>query len=191
MASKAKSVKVKALPGSEQKQAIDAGITLTGGPFALCVRHNDMVYVSGLPPFPPDYCDAVRSARAAGKPIPAFPDIPFERQVRIVMDNMKKLVEAAGSNMDCLLKVIVWMKDQRQQEEFDRIYRTYFSSSATLPARTRMQAGRTPMDCGLEVEAVGYVPQRRRKPARKVATKAAKKLVKKVSKKVARTATKR
>jgi RNA 3'-terminal phosphate cyclase len=54
-----------------------------------------------------------------------------------------------------------------------------------------MQAGRTPMDCGLEVEAVGYVPQRRRKPARKVATKAAKKLVKKVSKKVARTATKR
>jgi len=28
-----------------------------------------------------------------------------------------------------------------------------------LPARTRMQAGRTPMDCGLEVEAIGYVPQ--------------------------------
>jgi 2-iminobutanoate/2-iminopropanoate deaminase len=27
-----------------------------------------------------------------------------------------------------------------------------------LPARTRMQAGRTPMDCGLEVEAIGYVP---------------------------------
>ena len=188
---KAKSVKVKALPGSEQKQVIDAGITLTGGPFALCVRHNDMVYVSGLPPFPPDYCDAVRSARAAGKPIPAFPDIPFERQVRIVMDNMKKLVEAAGSNMDCLLKVIVWMKDQRQQEEFDRIYRTYFSSSATLPARTRMQAGRTPMDCGLEVEAVGYVPQRRRKPARKVARTVVKKAVKKAAKKVARTATKR
>ena len=188
---KAKSVKVKALPGSEQKQVIDAGITLTGGPFALCVRHNDMVYVSGLPPFPPDYCDAVRSARAAGKPIPAFPDIPFERQVRIVMDNMKKLVEAAGSNMDCLLKVIVWMKDQRQQEEFDRIYRSYFSSSATLPARTRMQAGRTPMDCGLEVEAVGYVPQRRRKPARKVARTVVKKAVKKAAKKVARTATKR
>jgi 2-iminobutanoate/2-iminopropanoate deaminase len=192
---KAKSVKVKALSGSEQKQVIDAGITLTGGPFALCVRHNDMVYVSGLPPFPPDYCDAVRSARAAGKPIPAFPDISFERQVRIVMDNMKKLVEAAGSNMDCLLKVIVWMKDQRQQEEFDRIYRTYFSSSATLPARTRMQAGRTPMDCGLEVEAVGYVPQRRRKPARKAAkkvvNKAAKRVVKKAAKKVARTATKR
>jgi len=63
--------------------------------------------------------------------------------------------------MDCLLKVIVWLKDQRQQEEFDRIYRTYFTSTEALPARTRMQAGRTPMDCGLEVEAIGYVPEGR------------------------------
>ena len=100
----------------------------------------------------------LRAARANKLPIPPFPDIPFERQVRIVMDHLKKLVEAAGSNMDCLLKVIVWLKDQRQQEEFDRIYRTYFTSQETLPARTRMQAGRTPLDCGLEVEAIGYVP---------------------------------
>ena len=67
-------------------------------------------------------------------------------------------VEAAGSNIDYLLKVIVWLKDQRQQEEFDKIYRSYFTSAETLPARTRMQAGRTPMDCGLEVEAIGQVP---------------------------------
>jgi 2-iminobutanoate/2-iminopropanoate deaminase len=63
--------------------------------------------------------------------------------------------------MDCLLKVIVWLRDQRDSEEFDRIYRTYFSSRDTLPARTRIQAGRTPMDCGLEVEAIGYVPKKR------------------------------
>ena len=56
--------------------------------------------------------------------------------------------------MDCLLKVIVWLRDQRQQEEFDRIYRGCFTSQATLPARTRMQAGRTPMECAPEVEAV-------------------------------------
>jgi 2-iminobutanoate/2-iminopropanoate deaminase len=70
--------------------------------------------------------------------------------------------------MDCLLKVIVWLKDQRQAEEFDRIYRTYFSGRETLPARTRIQAGRTPMDCGLEVEAIGYVPK---KKAKKVKSK--------------------
>lgn len=142
-----------------QKQNIrSADVPETGGPFNLCVRHGNMIYVSGLPPFDADYSARLRAARAAGQPIPPFPDIPFERQARIVMDHLRSLVEAAGSNMDCLLKVVVWLKDQRQQEEFDRIYLSYFSSRETLPARTRMQAGRTPMDCGLEVDAIGYVP---------------------------------
>ena len=144
-----------------EKQVINAGLAETDGPFNLCVRHGDMLYISGLPPFPAEYCDALREARRNGKPIPRFPDIPFETQVKIIMDNMKALVEAAGSNMDCLLKVIVWLKDQNQQEGFDRIYRSYFSSKEALPARTRMQAGRTPMDCGLEIEAIGYVPKKK------------------------------
>ncbi len=143
-----------------EKQVIKADVPETGGPFNMCVRHGDMIYISGLPPFDEDYSAALRAARAAGKPIPPFPDTPFERQVEIVMDHMKKLVEAAGSSMDCLLKVIVWLKDQTQQEAFDRIYRRYFTSTETLPARTRMQAGRTPMDCGLEIDAIGYVPKR-------------------------------
>ena len=141
-----------------EKQVIEADVPETGGPFNLCVTYGNLIFISGLPPFDEAYASRLREARAKGQPIPPFPDLPFERQVRIVMDHMKKLVEAAGSNMDCLLKVIVWLKDQRQQEEFDRIYRTYFTSPQTLPARTRMQAGRTPMDCGLEVEAIGYVP---------------------------------
>jgi 2-iminobutanoate/2-iminopropanoate deaminase len=144
------------------KQLIKAGVPETGGPFNLCVRYGNMIYISGLPPCEEDYCAKLRAARASGAPLPPLPDIPFERQVRIVMDHLKALVEGAGSNMDCLLKVVVWLKDQRQQEEFDRIYRiyrTYFTSAATLPARTRMQAGRTPLDCGLEVDAIGYVPE--------------------------------
>ena len=142
-----------------EKQVFNADIALSGVPLNYCVRHGNMIFVSGLPPFTNEYADALSAARAAGKPVPPFPDIPFGEQCRIVMDNLKKLVEASGSNMDCLLKVIVWLKDQKQQEQFDRIYRSYFSSQETLPARTRMQAGATPMGCALEVEAIGYVPK--------------------------------
>jgi 2-iminobutanoate/2-iminopropanoate deaminase len=142
-----------------EKTNFDAGLPSTDAPFNLCVRYGDMIFISGLPPFDADYSRQLREARAQGKPIPPFPNPPFADQVRIVMDHLKMLVEDAGSNMDCLLKVIVWLKDQRDAEEFDRIYRTYFTSRETLPARTRMQAGRTPMDCGLEVEAIGYVPK--------------------------------
>ena len=141
-----------------QKQIIKADVPEAGATFNHCVRHGNLIFVSGLPPFDAEYSAQLRAARAAKLPLPPFPDIPFERQVRIVMEHLRKLVEAAGSNMDCLLKVSVWLKDQRQQEEFDRIYRTYFSSQETLPARTRLQAGRMPLDCGVEVEAIGYVP---------------------------------
>ena len=141
-----------------QKQVIKSDVPETGGPFNLCVRHGNMIYVSGLPPFDAEFSAQLRNARANKQPIPAFPDIPFDRQVRIVMDHLKRLVEAAGSNMDCLLKVNVWLKDQSQQEAFDNVYKTYFSSKEAMPARTRLQVGRLPLDCGVEVEAVGYVP---------------------------------
>jgi len=144
-----------------EKRIIRANVPETGGPFNLCVAYGNLLFISGLPPFDEDYSSRLRDARAKGQPIPPFPDLPFEQQVRIVMEHMKALLESAGSNMDCLLKVIVWLKDQRDQENFDRIYRTYFSNQEALPARTRMQAGRTPMDCALEVEAIAYVPQRK------------------------------
>ena len=143
-----------------EKQIYDAGIESSSAPFNLCVRYGDLLFISGLPPFDAGFTRAVREARENGRPIPPFPDMPFEAQARLVLDNMKKLLEQAGSSMDCLLKVIVWLKDQRQAEEFDRVYRGYFTSRETLPARTRIQAGRTPMDCGLEVEAIGYVPKK-------------------------------
>ena len=140
------------------KQVINADVPTTGGPFNLCIRHGDMVYVSGLPPFDEEYASRLRAARSAGEPIPPFPATSFDVQARRVMDNLKSLVEAAGSNMECLLKVVVWLKDQSDQEAFDRIYRSYFQSQESLPTRTRMQAGRTPMNCALEVDAIGFVP---------------------------------
>jgi 2-iminobutanoate/2-iminopropanoate deaminase len=139
------------------KQVINADVPTTGGPFNLCIRHGNMIYVSGLPPFDEEYSARLRAARTAGAPIPPFPETPFDDQARIVMDHLKSLVEAAGSNMDCLLKVVVWLKDQSDQESFDRIYRSYFTSAESLPTRTRMQAGRTPMDCALEIDAIGFV----------------------------------
>lgn len=141
------------------KHVVKSSIPDSGAPYNLCIRYADLIFVSGLPPFDEDFSAQLREARAAGRPLPPFPDIPFERQVEIVMNNLKLLVESAGSNMDCLLKVMVWLKDQSTQEAFDRVYRRYFSSQSTVPTRTRIQAGRMPMDCGVEVEAIGYVPQ--------------------------------
>ena len=129
----------------------------TGGPFNLCIRHGDMVYVSGLPPFQEDFCQTLREARATGAPLPKYERKSIEEEARIVMDHMKWLLEAAGSSLNHMLKVTVWLRDQKEQAAFDKVYRNYFGSNAVLPTRTRMQAGGTPFDCGLEIDAIAYV----------------------------------
>ena len=142
-----------------EKQAIHSPLVPeTAAPFNPAVRFGPFIFVSGLPPFEEEYSRKIREARARQLPPPPMPDTPFEEQVHIALDHMKALLEEAGSNMDCLLKVTVFLKDQTQMELFDRIYQKYFSSPEAYPARTRIQAGRTPLDCGLEVEAIGYIP---------------------------------
>ena len=140
------------------KQVIDADVPGLGIPLNLAVRFGPLFFVSGLPPFHGAYAVKLRQARERGEAPPPFPDMPFPEQVNVVMDHLKKIVEAAGSTMDHLLKVNVWLKNQNDMTAFDRVYRTYFTSSKTYPARTRLQAGATPLGCGLEVEAIGYIP---------------------------------
>lgn len=130
----------------------------TGGPFSLCVRRGDMVYVSGLPPFQEDFCEGLRLARETGAPLPKYQRKSIEDETVIVMNHLKWLLEEAGSGLEHMLKVVVWLRDQKEQAAFDKIYRSYFDGVDDLPTRTRIQAGGTPFDCGLEIDAIAYVP---------------------------------
>lgn len=143
-----------------EKQVIETSVPDLGVPLNMAVRFGQLLFVSGIPPFSPEFAARLRDARAGKGSMPQFPDMPFEEQARMVMDYLKDIVEASGSTMDHLLKVNVWLKNQADQPAFDRVYRGYFSAPETLPARTRLQAGGTPLGCGLEVEAIGYIPEK-------------------------------
>lgn len=141
-----------------EKQVIDTGVPGLGVPLNLAVRFGPLFFVSGLPPFHGAYATTLREARERGETPPPFPDMPIAEQAKIVMDHLQQIVEAAGSTMDHLLKVNVWLKHQSDMNAFDKVYQRYFKSPETYPARTRLQAGATPLGCGLEVEAIGYIP---------------------------------
>ena len=145
-----------------EKAVVESNVPDLGVPLNMAVRYGDLLFVSGIPPFRESFASQLRVARASGNPLPKFPDMPFEEQATVVMDHLKEIVEAAGSTMDHLLKVNVWLKRQSDAPVFDRVYRRYFSSPEALPARTRLAAGGMPMDCGLEVEAIGYIPERQK-----------------------------
>src|SRR4051812_19383007 len=113
-----------------EKEVVQCAVPEMGGPINTAVTFGPLVFVSRLPPFDEAFSGAMRDARAKGEPLPAYRPVSFEDECKVVMDHMKIALEAAGSNMDCLLKVTVWLKDQTQQDIFDRVYRGYFSSTA-------------------------------------------------------------
>ena len=122
-----------------QKQIIKADVPETGGPFNLCVRHGDMLYVSGLPPFDPETGDI--------KPV------PFARQAELIMAQMKHCLESAGTSLDGVLKCNVYcVPGEGRFQTFNEIYGRYFPD--TSPARIFMHVHSWPGPFDVEIDCV-------------------------------------
>jgi 2-iminobutanoate/2-iminopropanoate deaminase len=89
-------------------------------PVAACTRANGMVFVSGMPPFDPETGEVLANA-------------PFERQVELIMAQLKACLEAAGSDLDHILKCNVLCVSAKHFQAFNEIYARYFP--ADPPAR--------------------------------------------------------
>lgn len=93
------------------------------GQIYVAVVANGFVYLSGLPPFDPETGDV--------KPA------PFERQVEIVLEQMKHCLEAAGSSLAQVVKCNVYCTpDPSHFARFNEVYERYFGriSGAHFPA---------------------------------------------------------
>ena len=56
-----------------QKQVIKADVPETAGPFNLCVRYGNMIFISGLPPFDADYAASCARRAPTGSRFRRFP----------------------------------------------------------------------------------------------------------------------
>ncbi|OYX33786.1 MAG: hypothetical protein B7Y99_06730 [Caulobacterales bacterium 32-69-10] len=97
---------------------------ITGPAFSGAVMAGDTLYVSG----------ALDTDPATGK-APADP----KAGAKIVMDAVKRTVEAAGLTMNDLVWVQVFTTDLSYYGGFNEVYRTYFTGP--LPARAFLGAG--------------------------------------------------
>lgn len=82
---------------------------------------------------------------------------PFEHEARKTLENLQRTVERAGSNMDSVLKVTVYLTDMGDFRAFNTIYAQFFRGPA-VPARTCVEVSRLPYNFRVEVEAVAAVP---------------------------------
>jgi 2-iminobutanoate/2-iminopropanoate deaminase len=108
------------------------------GPYSQAVKANGFIFISGQIPLDPRTQELVEGDVA--------------RQTGRVMENLKGIVEAAGSSLDRVVKTTVFLKDLADFPAMNEVYSRYFP--ANPPARATVQVARLPRDVGVEIELI-------------------------------------
>lgn len=95
------------------------------GPYSQAIITGDTVYVSGQGPLDPE------TGAVVGETI--------EEQAELTLRNIQNILEAAGSSMDDVVKVGVFLAHMSLFERFNSVYVKFFTQP--MPARTCVEAG--------------------------------------------------
>ena len=76
-----------------------------------------------------------------------------EEQTRLVLSNLKAVLEAAGTSLDNVVKTTVFLKDMNDFQKMNGIYAEFFVED-TAPARSAVEVARLPKDVLVEIEAI-------------------------------------
>jgi 2-iminobutanoate/2-iminopropanoate deaminase len=109
-----------------------------GGHYSHAVAGGGLVFVSGQLPIAPD------GTKLA--------DAPFAEQARQVLDNVALALDGAGSSIDKLLQVRVYVTDITAWPEFNAIYAQWAGDAR--PARAVVPVPQLHYGFMIEVEAV-------------------------------------
>jgi 2-iminobutanoate/2-iminopropanoate deaminase len=111
------------------------------GPYSQAIKHNGLVYVSGQIPLDPSTMTVVTGSTA--------------EQTKRVIENLKAILEAAGTSLNNALKTTVFLRDMNDFDEMNQVYAQYFTNHR--PARATIQVARLPKDVAVEIELVAAV----------------------------------
>jgi 2-iminobutanoate/2-iminopropanoate deaminase len=113
------------------------------GPYSAAVALGSLLFVSGQGPVDPG------SGRIVGETV--------EEQIERAFENVRLILEDAGSSLGHVLKVTLYLSDMDNFGRANEVYKGFFEEGA-YPARTTIQAGRLPFDILVEVDVIAYVP---------------------------------
>jgi len=108
------------------------------GPYSQAIVEGDFIFLSGQGPINPGTGRLeLGDARA---------------ETKRVFENLRAILQAAGSSLDHVLKCNVYLRDINDFVAMNEVYETYFS--APFPARTTIQAGALPGGIAVEIECI-------------------------------------
>ena len=111
------------------------------GPYSQAVKIGGLVFTSGQIALDPGTGELVKGG--------------IEEQTRRVLENLKRVLEAAGCYLENVVKTTVYLADMNDFPAMNGVYEEVFGSSR--PARSTVEVSRLPKDVRVEVDAIAAV----------------------------------
>ena len=114
------------------------------GPYSQGIRAGNLVFTAGQIALDP----ATQQVVAAG----------ISEQTTQVFENLKAILEQAGSSLDRVVKATVFLKDFNDFATMNAVYGAYLAGDGvTPPARTTVEVSRLPKDVLVEIDLIAEV----------------------------------
>ena len=111
------------------------------GPYSQAIQIGQLLFTSGQVPIDPETGAIVEGG--------------IQEQARQSLNNIKAILNAAGTNMGAVVKTTVFLQDMNDFAAMNEVYAQFFQEP--YPARSAVQGARLPKDVLVEIEAIAQL----------------------------------
>jgi len=108
------------------------------GPYSQAVKYENLIFLSGQIAIDPKTSELVGKDAA--------------EQTKVIMENIKAILEEAGLNFNHVIKTTIYLKDLNDFAKVNEVYGQYFTEHK--PARSTVEVSRLPKDALVEIEMI-------------------------------------
>ena len=114
------------------------------GPYSQAIRSGNFVYTAGQAALDPSTQQLISGG--------------ITEQTRRTLENLKAVLEAAGTTLDRVVKANVYLRDMNDFAAMNAVYAEYLAPQGVVaPARTTIEAARLPKDALVEIELIAEI----------------------------------
>lgn len=108
------------------------------GPYSQAIEVNGLIFTSGQLPIIPESGELIND--------------DIKKATARSLENIKEILQEAGSSLDKVVKVNIFLKDMNDFLSVNQVYSEYFTTNK--PARSCVEVSKLPKDGIIEIEAV-------------------------------------
>lgn len=108
------------------------------GPYSQAIEVNGLIFTSGQLPIIPESGELIND--------------DIKKATARSLENIKEILQEAGSSLDKVVKVNIFLKDMNDFSSVNEVYSKYFTTNK--PARSCVEVSKLPKDGIIEIEAV-------------------------------------